>query len=127
VGDFNHDLRVILAQNVKNARKMLRLTQAGLAENAHISLSYVVDIERRRTWVSDKTLSDIARALNMEAYELLMPSEIRKIDESAALLPGIAALIGEKKIELKENSDVVMDGLARDIMNLLRPERRDIL
>jgi hypothetical protein len=54
----------------------------------------------------------------MEAYELLIPSEIREIYESAALLAGIAALIGEKKIELKENSDVTMDGLARDIIKL---------
>ncbi|MDR2658578.1 MAG: helix-turn-helix domain-containing protein [Spirochaetaceae bacterium] len=115
---FSDDLRVILAQNVKTARKTLRLTQSGLAENANISLSYVVDIERRRSWVSDKTLSSIACALNMEAYELLMPSEIRKIDDTAALLPGITALIEAKKIELKEHSDTVIDELARDVIKL---------
>jgi transcriptional regulator with XRE-family HTH domain len=118
VGGFSDDLRFILAQNVKNARKTLRLTQSSLAENANISVSYVVDIERRRSWVSDKTLSSIAGALNMEAYELLMPSEARQIDEKSALLPGITALIEEKKIELKENSDTVMDRLAGDIIKL---------
>ena len=31
------------------------------------------DIEGCRTWVSDKTIVKIARALNIEAYQLLYP------------------------------------------------------
>jgi transcriptional regulator with XRE-family HTH domain len=118
VGDLRDDLRVILARNIKSARETLRLTQSVLAENAHISLSYIVDIERRRTWVSDKTLSNIACALNMEAYELLMPANIRKQNDASNILPRVAELIHAKKNELKDNSDRVMDDLARDVIKL---------
>lgn len=118
MSDLRDDIRVILAQNIRTARETLRLTQSALAESAHVSLPYIVDIERRRTWVSDKTLSNIAYALNMEAYELLMPARTRELGGNSALLPRIAELIEAKKTELKNNSDRVMDELARDVIKL---------
>ena len=72
--DSSQDLRKILAQNIKTIRSTLHISQAKLAEHANISLSYLVDIERCRTWVSDKTLKNLARTLNREAWELLSPS-----------------------------------------------------
>ena len=65
------DLRTILAQNLKNARKNLHITRAKLAEYAGVSVSYLADIERRKTWVSDKTLQSLAEALNIEPWELI--------------------------------------------------------
>ena len=65
------DLRTILAQNLKTARTNLRITRAKLAEFAGISVPYLADIERRRTWVSDKTLENLANALNLEPWELI--------------------------------------------------------
>jgi len=72
--DSSQDLRKILAQNIKTIRSKLHISQAKLAEHADISLSYLVDIERCRTWVSDKTLKNLAKTLNREAWELLSPS-----------------------------------------------------
>ncbi|MDR0494298.1 MAG: helix-turn-helix domain-containing protein [Treponema sp.] len=72
--DNSQDLREILSQNVKSIRNTLHISQAKLAEHTDISLSYLVDIERCRTWVSHKTLQNLARALNREAWELLLPA-----------------------------------------------------
>ena len=72
--DNNIDLRKTLSQNIKNIRQTLRISQAKLAEHADISLSYLYDIERCRTWVSDKTLQNLAKALNRESWELLVPN-----------------------------------------------------
>jgi len=72
--DSSQDLRKILAQNIKAIRSRLHISQAKLAEHANISLPYLTDIERCRTWVSDKTLKSLAKTLNREAWELLSPS-----------------------------------------------------
>jgi transcriptional regulator with XRE-family HTH domain len=70
----SQDLREILSRNIKFIRKSMHISQAKLAEHTEISLSYLVDIERCRTWVSHKTLQSLARALNREAWELLLPA-----------------------------------------------------
>ena len=73
------DIRTVLAQNLKTARKNLRITRVKLAEHAGISAPYLADIERRRTWVSDKTLQSLAQALNVEPWELIYsPPENKK-------------------------------------------------
>ena len=69
------DVRKVLAQNIKQRRKELGITQAKLAELADISEPYMNDIERCQTWVSDKTLSKLAIALNLELHELFISSD----------------------------------------------------
>jgi transcriptional regulator with XRE-family HTH domain len=107
------DLRAILSQNIKNARESLHITQEKLAEYAGLSLSSIVDIERRRTWVSDKTLLNIARALNMEAYQLLIPPEkapsMDSLDRKRQMLEQITALLREKHSVLRKTIDKDME------------------
>jgi transcriptional regulator with XRE-family HTH domain len=94
------DLRKILSINIRAARENLHITQARLAEYADISLPYMANIEYCKTWVSDKTLMRIARALNMEAYELLRPlgGEANAKDaEKGTNLHQIAELVNDKK------------------------------
>lgn len=69
------DVRKMLAQNIKNRRKLLGITQARLAELAEISEPYMNDIERCQTWVSDKTLAKLAWALNVELHELFINTD----------------------------------------------------
>jgi transcriptional regulator with XRE-family HTH domain len=66
-------LRRLLAANIKERRKKLAISQEKLAELADISVQTVNFIEGCRTWVSDKTLAKLARALRVEAYRLLGP------------------------------------------------------
>jgi transcriptional regulator with XRE-family HTH domain len=66
-------LREILSGNIKKERKKLGLTQEKLAEIAELSSQTINDIEGCRMWVSDKTMSRLARVLHIEAYQLLVP------------------------------------------------------
>ena len=68
-------LRRILALNLKEHRKTLGLSQEKLAEMAGLSWQTVNSIECHRTWVSDKTLENLADALNIEIFQLLLPVE----------------------------------------------------
>jgi transcriptional regulator with XRE-family HTH domain len=72
------DIRTILAQNLKTARQTLQITRVKLAEQAGISAPYLADIERRRTWVSDKTLQSLAKALNLSPWELIYTPDPKK-------------------------------------------------
>jgi transcriptional regulator with XRE-family HTH domain len=112
------DLRKILSQNIKTAREALRLTQTKLAESADISPPYMADIEHCKTWVSDKTLVNIAKALNMEAYQLLTPQSGQKDDEQSKTLQEIAAIIDAKKKILRKSADNIMDELLMLIIKL---------
>jgi transcriptional regulator with XRE-family HTH domain len=68
-------LRYILAANIKEQRKILGLSQEKLAELADVSWQTVNSIECHRTWVSDRTLENLARALKIESFQLLVPQE----------------------------------------------------
>jgi transcriptional regulator with XRE-family HTH domain len=115
------DLRKILSINIRTAREDLHITQARLAEYADISLSYMSDIEYCKTWVSDKTLSNLAKVLNMEAYELLQPVSGESNtggEKKEADLHQIAELINNKKKTLKTAADESMDDLLLQIIKL---------
>jgi transcriptional regulator with XRE-family HTH domain len=112
------DLRKILSQNIKTAREALHLIQTKLAESADISVPYMADIEHCKTWVSDKTLINIAKALNMEAYQLLIPEPGRKDDAQSKTLQEIAAIIDAKKKILRKGADTIMDELLMLIIKL---------
>jgi transcriptional regulator with XRE-family HTH domain len=66
-------LRKILSVNLKKKRVFLEITQEKLAEDAEISTNMVNDIEGCRTWVSDKTLIQLAKALKTEVWSLFLP------------------------------------------------------
>ena len=72
-------LREILSFNIKKERKKLGLTQEKLAEIADLSSQTINDIEGCRMWVSDKTISKLAKVLHVEAYQLLIPSNPEEI------------------------------------------------
>jgi transcriptional regulator with XRE-family HTH domain len=65
--------RELLAANIKVKRNELGLTQEKLAELVDVSYQMIHDIEGCRTWVSDKTLQGLSRALEVDMYELLSP------------------------------------------------------
>ena len=69
-------LRKTLSLNIKKHREKLGLSQEKLAENAGISTMMIKDIEGCRTWVSDKTLINLAFALKTDTYRLLMPETL---------------------------------------------------
>ena len=121
--DSSQDLRKILAQNIKTIRRTLHISQAKLAEHADISLSYLNNIERCETWVSDKTLKSLARTLNREAWELLSPStaenglalEREASNEKRNKIQHIADLIAKKREILRRTVNQTMEDLIMEI------------
>jgi transcriptional regulator with XRE-family HTH domain len=115
------DLRAVLSENIRGARKALHITQEKLAEAANISLSYMSDIEYRRTWVSDKTLASIAGALNMQAYQLLIPAkpdEIAGAERDTRILQRISGLVMAKRGDMRKAADSIMADLIQDIVKI---------
>jgi len=84
-------IRQILAQNIKNRRKHLGISQEKLAEITDLSVQTINTIEGCRMWVSDKTITRLAKALNVEAFQLLIP--FNAIKNELSLSP--AALLQE--------------------------------
>ena len=121
----SQDLRKILSNNIRNARTSLGISQAKLAEYAEISTYHLLDIEYCKSWVSDKTLEKIARALNMEVYELLTPEEIKNKKETAEETPDLrktVKLVNTKKVELRKKVGEAMDDLVMEIIKLYGEE-----
>jgi len=71
--------RELLSANIKLKRKELRISQEKLAELVDVSYQTIHDIEGCRTWVSDKTLQAISKALDIELYELLYPPKTNNL------------------------------------------------
>ena len=114
------DLRTILAQNLKKARTDLQITRAKLAEFAGISVPYLADIERCRTWVSDKTLQSLAQALNLEPWELIYAASDRKKEkskkESAGNRTEMAELVTTKKDFIRKTVENSMEDLILELV-----------
>jgi len=71
-------IRKILAQNIKSRREKLGLSQEKLAEAANMSVQTINTIEGCRMWVSDKTVTRLAKALNIEVFQLFVPYQTGK-------------------------------------------------
>jgi len=65
------NIREILAENIKEKRRSVGLTQEKLAEKAGMSLQYLAMLELARKFPSGEMLERLAYALNIETYELL--------------------------------------------------------
>ncbi|MCL2186902.1 MAG: helix-turn-helix transcriptional regulator [Treponema sp.] len=70
------EIRVIFAQNIKKRRENLGLTQENLAEMTDLSVQTINTIEGCRMWISDKSITRLAKALDIEIFQLFMPNLI---------------------------------------------------
>jgi len=107
-------LRQILAVNLKEHRKKLGFSQEKLAELSGLSWQTVNSIECHRTWVSDKTLENLADALNIETFQLLLPIDNIKqkpITSSEAL---------KKLVKIKRSYDDSFN----EIVNLIEKSKK---
>jgi transcriptional regulator with XRE-family HTH domain len=103
-------IRTTFANNVKKYRGILRYSQETLAEKTKLSVQTIKDIEGCRRWVSDSTLTKLARALNIPEFQLLLPEKFdsdRKYRKPA--LKSLVAL----KMKLKS----VMDNEFEEAIN----------
>jgi transcriptional regulator with XRE-family HTH domain len=64
------DIRVILANNIKEHRRKYGFSQDRLAEIANISSQYLATVETCRKFPTPEVLDRLAGALGIETYEL---------------------------------------------------------
>jgi transcriptional regulator with XRE-family HTH domain len=77
-------IRRILAQNIKTRREYLGLSQEKLAEASNMSVQTINTIEGCRMWVSDKTVTRLAKALDIEVFQLFVPYQANKSELKAS-------------------------------------------
>jgi len=67
------EIRLILSKNIKAQRNNLGFSQEKFAEISGLSVQTINDIEGGRRWVSDKSMTKLSTALNVECFQLLIP------------------------------------------------------
>jgi len=115
-------IRRILAQNVKKRREGLGLTQENLAEKTELSVQTINTIEGCRMWISEKSVTRLAKALNVEIFQLFMPHQIN-INE---LNPEYRAVLQEfwQKTKLAvDNLSLQIDDQFKDVLQQRKNEK----
>jgi len=67
------ELRTVLAANIKKYRNRRGWNQLLLSEKIDISANYLSAVETGKGWVTPLTLVKLAKALEIEVFELFMP------------------------------------------------------
>ena len=98
-------LRDLLSANIRKYRHRRNLSQFSLATKADLSTNFIADIEAGNTWVSSMTLIKLAKALEIEVYELLRPDKT-------------GASLGTDEDESRIGS--LMEQLSLDVTTVLR-------
>ncbi len=68
------ELAIMYAENIKSIRLSRKLSQERLAEMANLSTAYISELENHKKSGTFETLSNLAAALEVEPYELLLPN-----------------------------------------------------
>ena len=93
-----------MANNIKQRRKVLGISQAVLAERAQTSTHYIAQIEQQNKFPSAEMLERIAKALEFDSTELFT---IGKFPEEALnqFKEGLKAVFNVLNISLDEKID----------------------
>jgi len=110
------NIREILADNIKEYRKKLGITQSMLAEKAAVSVNFVGMIEQKRKFPAPEMLDRIATALEVETSELFTTSvspiaELKKLHKE--ILTDLDRAIGDAV------GKAIKDNYSKSISNLL--------
>jgi len=108
-------IRQILAQNIKKRRESLGMTQEQLAETANLSMQTINTLEGCRMWVSDKSITRIAKALNIEIFQLFMPNRIN-IKELDARQIAVLLEFWQKTKLIVEKMDLQIDHEFKEVL-----------
>ena len=68
-----HEVRAVLAENIKKYRSKRGWSQLFLSEKLDISANFLSEIENGKGWVSPLTLAKLTTALEIEIFELFIP------------------------------------------------------
>ncbi|MCR5400109.1 MAG: helix-turn-helix domain-containing protein, partial [Treponema sp.] len=65
-----------VSENLRKIRKAKKMTQLDLAIKSDLSEAMIKNIELKRSWPSEKTLSQITKALEIDVCKLFLPLSI---------------------------------------------------
>jgi len=118
------EIRVIFAQNIKKRRENLGLTQENLAELADLSVQTINTIESCRMWISDKSITRLAKALNVEIFQLFMPNQINLKEMEPEQISVLLTFWQKTKLVLeKMNSQIDIE--FKDVLKQSRQSKKN--
>jgi len=79
------ELKDSLGKNIKFFRFCKQFSQADLAEEAFISVTFLSNIERGNNFPQAKTLCNLAEALDVQVWELFRGEGVSNEQESAVI------------------------------------------
>jgi transcriptional regulator with XRE-family HTH domain len=110
-------LKDILKGNIKKYRHRRNWSQFALAAKIDISTNFLADIEAGNTWVSAQTLIKLAKAFDIDAYELLKPEQEdnnhEKTTQSNETNELFDRLLQDLTIVLHENVEKTVDHIKK--------------
>ncbi|MCL1818056.1 MAG: helix-turn-helix domain-containing protein [Spirochaetaceae bacterium] len=96
----------LLAANVKLARKRMGLSQMRLAELAHLSTSFIGEIELGKKFPSAENFERLSEALGLRPYQLVYEAEDWEAHDKYDHLAGL-------RTELKEKLNTLLEEVIR--------------
>ena len=119
------EIRLILAQNIKKRRETLGLSQEKLAELTGLSVQTINTIEGCRMWVSDKTITQLARVLEIEIFQLFVPYKetSKSKNTSAANLLNLRRDILSSVNNLNSQIDIKFNEALKNTVNYTENEK----
>jgi transcriptional regulator with XRE-family HTH domain len=103
-------IKDILKENIKKFRQRRDLSQFALAAKLDISTNFLADIEAGNTWISALTLHKLAKAFDIEPYELLKPEKKDTNPKEKKILDSFSKDLAEV---LKKSVDKSVDHLKK--------------
>lgn len=101
------ELQTRVIENIRSLRKKKGLSQEKLADKADISRQMMNDIEGRRRWLTKGTLVKLVNALDVDVYELFIPS----IQENEKIRTAYDLITKKVILQVKEAIDKVLEGV----------------
>ena len=106
-----HEIRAVLAENIKKYRSKRGWSQLYLSEQLDISANFLSEIENGKGWVSPLTLAKLTTVLEIEVFELFMPISTSKTKHSKTETENMRRLA----IDLSAALDVSVTDAVKDI------------
>jgi len=102
------ELRTVFGENIKKFRNRRGWNQLLLAEKLDISANFLSEIETGKGWVSPLTLVKLAKALEIEVFELFMPNLPATADQNEPETERMKRFVNDLTIALNVSTAEVL-------------------
>lgn len=106
------ELRAVFAENIKKFRNKRGWNQMFLAEKLDISSNFLSEIETGKGWVSPLTLVKLAKALEIDVFELFIPQNHQSVNPSELEL--------QKMKRFAKDLTIALDASTAEVNNFIK-------